>query len=446
MAKQCPSIPGIIRAWERRVFKNTYVRNGQTREVNGWAIRLQLNGTRKTFSLTPPSRRAAAAEARQIHDTLLTQGWEAAVRLHQSLRSPATATSASPNAESALKEHPLYWNQRLMRRKYTEHAYADGNRALSVRIVDESNQYWFPLGTDSEAEGAKRALAIYRTLQAGGWKAVSEKYPREITIAIFWVVNPVAVTYTTIHTIVKEEQPSDSGNGNSNRNLNFVSGSQAKAHQPSPRRVAVIEPDPAIQRALRFWLDRQPGFRCVVTAANAVKLLEPTGSETPELLLFNRALPESATASLMQTVKERVPELPVFAYAISEDIDQIFISLSGVKAGYIFQRRVPNELLEPIQGALSAETFSVKQVAHRIRNYFSNLFESGGPIGGSPRIANLTAREGEILNLLSKGCVDKEIAELLRISVWTVHTHLRKIYEKLQVHTRTEAVVKYLGK
>jgi DNA-binding NarL/FixJ family response regulator len=435
MATPCPGSRDreSARAWERRVFKNTYVRDGQTKEVRGWAVRLQLQGTRKTFSLSPVARRAAAAEARQIHYTLLTQGWDAAMNLHRSLRLPE-ALPASANARNASKDQPLYWNQRLMRRKYTEHVQSDARGALSVRIGDETNQFWFPLGTESEADAARRALEIYRALQSEGWPSVCGKYPREITIAIFWVVNPVAVTYTTVHTIVggiRELRPPETA-----------------ATTPQPcRRVAVIEPDPSIQMALKFWLDRQPGIRCVLTAERMGNVLEANGAAgRPELLLFNRALPPAATTALMQTLKERLPDLPVFAYAISEDIDQIFISLSGVKAGYIFRRRIPGELLEPVRGALSAEKFSVKHVAHHVRNYFSNLFESGGPIGGSPRIANLTAREGEILNLLSKGCVDKEIAEALRISVWTVHTHLRKIYEKLQVHTRTEAVVKYLGK
>src|SRR5689334_18010476 len=120
MAKQCPSTPGKARLWERRIFKNTYVRNGQTREVRGWAVRLQWQGTRKTFSLRQPGRRAAAAEARQIHETLLRQGWDAALRLHRSFRFPEM-TGAQSASDQALKEQPLYWNQRLMKRKYTEH-------------------------------------------------------------------------------------------------------------------------------------------------------------------------------------------------------------------------------------------------------------------------------------------------------------------------------------
>jgi DNA-binding NarL/FixJ family response regulator len=331
-----------------------------------------------------------------------------------------------------------------MKRKYTDHASPGAGRELSVRIGDETNQYWFPLGTDSPARASARALEIYRTLQAEGWRSVCVKYCREITIAIFWAVNPVAVTYTTIHTIVKESQPSDDENDADAGNL--VPGERGQKAGRRLRRVAVIEGDPSIRKALEFWLTRQPGIQTVVTATNVEELLQMNGAARAELVLFNRALPGAASVDVMQNLNERSPELPVFTYAISEDIDQIFISLSGVKAGYIFRRRLPGELLEPLQGALNQDPFTVKQVAHHLRNYFSNLFEFGGLIGGSPRIANLTAREGEILNLLSKGCVDKEIAEGLRISVWTVHTHLRKIYEKLQVHTRTEAVVKFLGK
>src|SRR5438128_813313 len=95
------------RAWEKRVFKNTYVRSGKRKEVRGWAVRIQFEGTRKTFSLKAQARRAAAAEAREIYQAILTQGWDAAAQL-QNLR----RGSRSPGEqleESPVKEDPRYW-------------------------------------------------------------------------------------------------------------------------------------------------------------------------------------------------------------------------------------------------------------------------------------------------------------------------------------------------
>jgi len=362
---------------------------------------------------------------------ILTQGWDAALQLYWLGRTSQPAPVRSENRQA--QEEVAYWKPRLIRRKYTELLQPASAKALSVRIGDETAQYWFPLGTANEELAAAQALQIYRTLQSEGWQSVCTKFSREITVAIFWALSPVAVTYTTIYTLIGDAA-----------DIPDLTATR-RSRQPL-RTVALVEPDLGIQRALAFWLDRQLGVRCMITSADLESLLNLTSVQQPHLLLFNRALPPAVAGELTQTLQTRMPHLPIFGYAVSEDIDRIFVSLTGVKAGYIFRRRVPSELLDPVEEALKRETFPSEHVAQHMRHYFSSLFETGVPVESSPRIANLTARELEILHLLSKGSVDKEIAESLRISVWTVHSHLKKIYEKLQVHTRTEAVVKYLEK
>lgn len=405
------------------------MRGGETKEVKGWAVRIQFEGVRKTFSLKAQGRAAAAVEAKALYQMILSRGWDAAIEFHRTRRAPQPAPSPVENGSG--KDDAKYWKQRLIQRKYTELLQSGSNRELSVRIGDEMTHYWFPLGTDAEAPAAARALEIYRTFESQGWESVCRKFPREITVAIFWSISPTAASYTTVYTLV-EGQPE-------------IPLPTPPAGEPR-KNIAVIEPDPGIQRALAFWLNRQPDARCSVAAADLDAIFETPETHRPDLILFNRGMSQPAAGEVLQILKTRAPNLPVFSYAISEDIDQIFASLTGVKAGYIFRRRIPTELLEPIQGALRQKALSADLVARHVQTYFSNLFESGASAGPSPRIASLTARELEILNLLSKGCVDKEIADRLRISVWTVHSHLKKVYEKLQVHTRTEAVVRYLEK
>ena len=106
-------------------------------------------------------------------------------------------------------------------------------------------------------------------------------------------------------------------------------------------------------------------------------LIDPAGNR-PDLLFFNRALPGSATDNLMQYLKARTPDLTAFSYAIAEHIDQIFISLTGVKAGYIFRRRVPGALLEPVQDALRQEKFSAELTAQKMATVTSleNLLQT----------------------------------------------------------------------
>ena len=127
-------------------------------------------------------------------------------------------------------------------------------------------------------------------------------------------------------------------------------------------------------------------------------------------------------------------------------LEEVGFNLSGVTAGYIFRRRLPTALFEPIQPVLRQRVFTTKETVAQVRNYFQSFFGVSNIVEENPGIAHLTAREQDILSHVSKGYLDKEIADALNISIWTVHNHLKHIYEKLDVHTRTEAVLKYLQK
>jgi DNA-binding NarL/FixJ family response regulator len=299
-----------------------------------------------------------------------------------------------------------------------------------VRIEDEGVYQYFPLGTDDAECAAARALSIYQTIKAKGWEAAFHEFSREITVAIFWSTSPVACTYTTLYTL-PEADPSS--------RLAVPGGS------PAEKKIFLVEADAEVRRTLVLWLSRQPGFRCASAFKTAQEAQSAILQDPPDMLLVNRALPEMPVAEFLERLKSRLPSLPAFTHGIYQDSDQIFITLSGVTAGYIFRRRKPTELFEPIRGTLRHETLSAKELRLQIRDYFQSLF--GFTLAGDATpLASLTAREQEILSCVSKGFLDKEIAGALSISIWTVHNHLKHIYEKLNVHTRTEAVLKYLQK
>ena len=140
------------------------------------------------------------------------------------------------------------------------------------------------------------------------------------------------------------------------------------------------------------------------------------------------------------------PRLPIVFFTTHEDSDQLFKATPGGASGYLLKRTSPERLFEPIVDVLNDGDLSPVRIALFVRRYFQNLVESLCFLESAPDMARLTQREREILNLLSKGCLDKEIADTLGISLWTVHGHLKKIYEKLGVHTRTEAAIRYLHK
>src|SRR5207249_614725 len=108
--------------------------------------------------------------------------------------------------------------------------------------------------------------------------------------------------------------------------------------------------------------------------------------------------------------------------------------------------RVPTALLEPSQGARRLRTFSAAEAFRQVTDYFQSFFQNSPATKASFGAFQLTNREQEILSYVSKGYIDKEIAQVLQISVWTVHNHLKSTYEKLKVRTRTEAAMKFLQK
>jgi DNA-binding NarL/FixJ family response regulator len=188
----------------------------------------------------------------------------------------------------------------------------------------------------------------------------------------------------------------------------------------------------------------QDGFRCDATFAGAAEALREIPRRRVELALANHDLPDKPEMAWLEELQRVRPGLVVLFYSVFEDADQLFKSAPGGSVVYMLNRTSPCRLFEPI--ADLAGPITQDQVASRVRNYFqklSALLPSGPPFW---KLAKLTPREHEILALLSRGDLVKEIADTLGISNWTVQGHVKNIFEKLNVHTRTEAVIKYLQK
>jgi DNA-binding NarL/FixJ family response regulator len=339
--------------------------------------------------------------------------------------SPARADGAV-RARVGTRTKISYWKQRLIQRPYPE-ARLGRPPEYSARIEHDGAYNYFPLGSQGEDLAAAKALEIYQTVVQRGWKAAYECFEREVTLAIFWCDNPSAVTYTTLFTF--DGSPPEL---------------PAPAKTKIRRKVAIIEPDLSVQSTVRFWLDRQAGFTCPAVFSQVAESLASLPSEPADLMLVNRGLPN--VPETLAELKARWPHVPVFTYRIHEDSDQIFISISGVTGGYILRRRVPTALFDPIRAGSQQKTFSAPEAFRHVREYFQSFF--GNPVSADNHLTmlHLTAREQEILNHVGKGYLDKEIAGALSLSVFTVHNHLKNIYEKLGVHNRTEAVLKYLQK
>lgn len=403
--------------WRGRLFRNTFTYKGRRVEVRGWVVKIQLFGKRKTFSLASSVPTRAAEEASQIYQLILAEGWER-IAEKTAAKSPAFVLKSAN-----------YWRQRLIHRKYPGQQAADSIEALAVRIEHARIGYYFPLGTTDEFKAAHRAMRIYSTAVKQGWAYVNSRYSRELALALRWQDNPLAWTYTNIHTCPAGHTPKP-----------------ARVHaRPSPeRRVALIEPDVGIRRALATCANGQDGFRCDMSFAAPAEAVREISRQRIDIVLANQNVFGASGGDSLDEL-QRVNCWPVvLPYSVFDDADQLFKSTPGGAVGYMLKRTPPNRLFEPIANLNGLVTRA--QIAVQVRGYFQGLVTALPSGLLSQEGANLTPREHQVLALLSKGLLGKEIAEELQISLWTVQGHVKSVFGKLHAHTRTEAVVKYLHK
>lgn len=203
-------------------------------------------------------------------------------------------------------------------------------------------------------------------------------------------------------------------------------------------RTAIVEDDDKIRNNLIDLLENSEGFRCVAAYSNAEDALEDIPSKAPDVVLMDINLPEMDGIECTLRLKERLPHLLIVMLTVYEEANKVFSSLQAGAVGYLLKLTPHHEILASISDVIKGGSPMSAQIARKVVQSFHKQSHE------ETIKAELTKREEEILNLLSKGYLYKEIATELSISSDTVHNHLRKIYDKLHVRSRTEAVVKYL--
>lgn len=204
--------------------------------------------------------------------------------------------------------------------------------------------------------------------------------------------------------------------------------------------VGIVEDNNKIREGLAALIDGSEGFRCKAIFETAEEALKFLPAENPDVVLMDINLPGISGIECLIRLKEILPNIQVMMLTVYEDDEVIFKSLVAGATGYILKRTPPAELLEAIKEIYSGGSPMSDQIARKVVQAFQQMGKS------SKETENLSDRENEILSYLSKGYHDKEIADKLFLSVKTVRTHLRNIYKKLHVRSRTEAVLKYLQK
>ncbi|HXF10360.1 MAG TPA: response regulator transcription factor [Desulfuromonadaceae bacterium] len=319
------------------------------------------------------------------------------------------------------------WRQRLLLRRYQFPGSGESGKDFTARIDHGGQGFYFPLGTSDVESAADRAEKIHQAADRQGWEVVCRKFSRELMVGFEWSANPILWSYTTIHTLVGP------GFTNLERPLD-----------PNLSPVLIAETDEGIARALAWCVNQQKDLQGIICSSE--KSFEHAfEARKPQIVLLNRNFAGRVgfeSSGRMATIRANVPAL---TYSCAMDGDQLFASTPGGAEGYLLKRVKPEKIFEPIHGVSGRPDFSADDMLARVKNYFKGLLQSRSSQDASA-LAKLTPREQEVLALLSKGCVDKEIASALGISAWTVHGHIKKIFERLKVRTRTEAVVRYLEK
>lgn len=203
--------------------------------------------------------------------------------------------------------------------------------------------------------------------------------------------------------------------------------------------VAIVEDLDEIRNGLAALINGSPGFRCVGTYPNGTEALQQIPNQKPDVVLMDIDMPSMNGIDCIIALKEQIPGLQISMLTVFEDDEKIFRSLQAGASGYLLKKTAPVKLLEAIQELHAGGSPMSGQIARKVVTAFQRMGES------KQQNENLSPRENEILSYLAKGYRYKEIAAALFISVETVRTHLRNIYEKLHVRSSTEAVLKYLN-
>jgi len=203
--------------------------------------------------------------------------------------------------------------------------------------------------------------------------------------------------------------------------------------------VCIVEDDPELRDSVRHYLGDAPGFACVGAYGSAEEALIEIPRQKPEVVLMDINLPSMNGIECVGKLKQADPATQVLMFTVYEDSDQVFEALVAGACGYMVKSTPPEKVLDAIRDVHNGGSPMSSHIARKVVKYFHQV---------SPKneLASLSRREEEVLQQLAQGYLYKEIADRLSISIDTVRKHLNNIYGKLHVHSRTDAVVKYLRK
>jgi DNA-binding NarL/FixJ family response regulator len=203
--------------------------------------------------------------------------------------------------------------------------------------------------------------------------------------------------------------------------------------------VSIVEDDAGVRSSLAKLIEGSPGFRCLSQHPTGESALQELPKTNPHVVLMDINLPGVSGVECVRRLKPILPGTQIIMLTVYQNTEHIFNALAAGATGYLLKQTPPAELLAAIRDVHGGGSPMSSHIARKIVQSFQK------PLAAARDTDNLSPRESEVLDLLAKGYLYKEIADKMGLSYATVHTHIRHIYEKLHVRSRTEAVARHLG-
>jgi len=202
--------------------------------------------------------------------------------------------------------------------------------------------------------------------------------------------------------------------------------------------VAIVEDKAGVRENWARLLEAAPGFRCVGAFESGESALVALPGCRPDVVLMDIHLPGITGIECTLRLKQVLPETQVLIVTVYSDADRVFEALKAGASGYLLKSTPPADFLAAITDVTQGRSPMTGEIARLVIESFR------APAPPTPESVGLTQREEECLRLLARGSANKEIARQMGVSVSTVHFHLKSIYHKLHVRSRTEATLRYL--
>jgi DNA-binding NarL/FixJ family response regulator len=203
-------------------------------------------------------------------------------------------------------------------------------------------------------------------------------------------------------------------------------------------KIAIVEDQPEVRENWSKLINSFPDFECVCACVSGEEALRELPKHHPGVVLMDIFLPRMSGIECTAQLKDLLPETRIIILTAMNDKELIFLALEAGADGYLLKRTKPADLRNALLDVIGGGSPMSSEIARRVVESFHRKAKT------IDTLLKLSAREEEILVLLSKGYSNKAIADQLKLSVETIYSHLKRVYEKMHVHSRTEAVIRYL--